>query len=132
MQKLILLLASFWLLAACHSHQSGGSLHLNNGEKWEVNAEMKPAIEAGNKILSEYLAQQGIDYKKLAEDLKNQNDKLIKSCTMKGESHDVLHQWLHPHMKLVEQLADAEDAQKAATIVAQLEQSFNTYQQYFK
>lgn len=132
MQKLILLFVSVSLFSACNSKHSTGEIKLNNGEKWEVNAEMKPHIEQGAKLLSDYLAQSGSDYKKLAEDLKAQNDQLVQSCTMKGESHEELHKWLHPHINLVDQLAKANDPKEAQTLITQLEQSFKTYQNYFK
>lgn len=128
----MLFTASILLLAACHSNQGVADLKLNNGEKWEVNAEMTPHIQQGSQILSDYVAQSSSDYKKLAADLKAQNDQLIKSCTMKGESHDELHKWLHPHMSLVEKLDEAADATEARAIVAQLEQSYKTYQKFFK
>jgi gas vesicle protein len=131
MQKLIFVFATLLFLAACNSAPAG-NVNLNNGEKWAVNAEMKPHIEQGSKLLNDYLAQQGADHKKLAADLKAQNEQLIKSCTMKGESHDELHKWLHPHMALVENLSEATDPKQAETIVAQLEQSFKTYKNHFK
>jgi len=132
MQKLIFLFVSVSLFFACHSNHSTGNIKLNNGEKWEVNAEMKPHIEQGGKILNDYLALSGSDYKKLAADLKAQNDQLVKSCTMKGESHDELHKWLHPHMNLVDKLAETSDPKEAEALIAQLEQSLKTYQNYFK
>jgi hypothetical protein len=132
MQKLILLFAGITLFFACQSHQNTGPIKLNHGEKWAVNAEMKPHIEQGINILNDYVAQSGSDYKKLAADLKTQNDQLVKSCTMSGESHDELHKWLHPHMELVGELAAATDPKTAETIIGQLEQSFKTYQNYFK
>lgn len=132
MQKSIFILASVLLIAACHSHPDAGGLTLNNGEKWKVNAEMKPHIEQGNAILNAYLRQNSTYHKALAEALKNQNDNLIKSCTMKGKSHDELHKWLHPHIKLVEKLSKTDDSSEAAALVAQIEKSFRTYENYFE
>lgn len=131
MQKLMLAFTALLFLAACNSAPTG-DLKLNNGEKWAVNVEMKPHIEKGNLILHDYLAQNESDYKKLSADLKAQNDQLILSCTMKGESHEELHKWLHPHMELIAQLEAATDENAAKTIVTQLEASFNTYQNYFQ
>ena len=131
MQKLIFFSMLILFLGACNSKPQE-NIQLNNGEKWLVNAEMKPHVQLSSKIFSDYLAQSGSDYKKLATDLKDQNDQLIKSCTMKGESHDELHKWLHPHITLVSNLAEAEDATTAKSIVAQLEQSFKTYHNYFQ
>ena len=131
MQKLIVVFSTLLFWAACNTAPIG-NLKLNNGEKWAVNAEMKPHLEKANQVLKEYLTQNGTDYKKLAADLKAQNDQLIKSCTMKGESHDELHKWLHPHIELISKLADASDENLAKSIIAQLEQSVNTYQNYLQ
>lgn len=57
---------------------------------------------------------------------------LIGSCTMQGESHDELHKWLHPHIALIKKLEDAKDPKVAEVIVGQIEQSFQTYQNYFE
>lgn len=132
MQKLIFILAIVSLIAACQSNPDADGLTLNNGEKWKVNAEMKPHIEQGNAVLDAYLRQNSTYYKALAEALKNQNDNLIKSCTMQGKSHDELHKWLHPHIKLVEKLAKTDNSSEAKALVAQIEQSFRTYETYFE
>ncbi len=72
------------------------------------------------------------DYKELGEQLGGQNKRLIKSCTMKGKSHDELHKWLHPHMQLVEALEDAENEQNANKTIKQLKESFQTFHNYFQ
>lgn len=107
-------------------------IQLNNGKKWQVNAEMKPFIEESQQILVEYVITASTDYKTLAMQLKEKNAALIKSCTMQGKSHDELHKWLHPHMELIESLSKAENADAANTIVAQLIKSFETYSTYFE
>ena len=56
----------------------------------------------------------------------------MKSCTMKGESHDELHKWLHPHMELVEELSKAKTDEKANELVSQLRESYQSYNQYFQ
>lgn len=105
---------------------------LNNGEKWIVNKEMKPYIQAGENLLSAYVAAHSEDYKNLAEQLKEKNSLLIKSCTMQGKSHEELHKWLHPHLDLVVALGKAESQQQANELVAQLQQSFHLFHQYFQ
>lgn len=131
MQKLIFFAVTLLFLAACNNAPKG-HLNLNNGEKWTVNIEMRPFIEQGNQLLNDYIAQKSVDHKKLAAELKAKNDNLVESCTMSGESHDQLHKWLHPHMELVEKLGETSDPKVAESIVAQLEHSFLTYQNYFQ
>jgi hypothetical protein len=130
---------SLFLLASCnHSsdvEQGSGqseALSLNEGKKWPVNAEMKPHIEKAHEILKEYQARQDEDFKTLAEALDAQNTSLIKSCTMTGEGHEELHKWLYPHMELIDKLSDAKDKSSADQIISELENSFNTYHEFFK
>ncbi|HMS50766.1 MAG: hypothetical protein IT272_02045 [Chitinophagales bacterium] len=131
-QKLVLMIVGMAIFFACNTNHSKGELKLNNGEKWKVNEEMKPHIEKGNEILKEFISKQDQDYRKLAESLKEQNNALIKSCTMKGESHDELHKWLHPHMELIKKLSNVRDSKEAGGIISELEKSFETYYIYFQ
>jgi len=145
MRKLIWLITGSLFLISCNSksdHQtsdtaiimqdSSSDLTLNNGQQWFVNEEMKPFIEAGEQLIDTYLQSDTQDYQSLAAQLKEQNDRLIKSCTMTGESHEALHQWLHPHLVLVSDLAKADNRQQADTLVQQLKQSFGTFHKYFR
>lgn len=129
-----LILLSLILISSCTSETENNSdgISLNDGEKWQVNAEMKPHIEKGKKILQEYQSAGGSDYKALAEKLENQNAELIKSCTMDGESHNQLHNWLLPHMKLITKLKEAGSASDAEQVIRELENSFKTYENYFE
>lgn len=120
------------LLFGCNAHHSSGGLQLNKGAKWTVNAEMKPHIEKAADVLDAYVSQQSTDYLSLAAQLKEQNDLLIQSCTMKGKSHDELHKWLHPHIELVTALAKAGSSAEAESIVAHIAESFETYQNFFQ
>ncbi|MBW7891309.1 MAG: hypothetical protein H3C48_09875 [Chitinophagaceae bacterium] len=106
-------------------------IELDNGNKWTVNDEMKPFVSKGEELVNSYLQSQQTDYKQLAQQLKEENNQLIKSCTMDGRSHEELHKWLHPHLEMVEELAKEEDAGKAKELVAQLQKSYETYHQYF-
>lgn len=115
-----------------HQHDDEQTISLNNGEKWFVNEEMKPFILEAENILTEYINNNLSNYKILAEQLKEKNLGLIKNCTMKGESHDELHNWLHPHIDLIKKLEQEEDAGNALSIVKELATSFETYHQYFQ
>lgn len=107
-------------------------LSLNKGQKWEVNTEMQAPIAKAEERLQYFLDKGEGDYKSLASDLKEYNQKLIQSCTMKGESHEELHKWLHPHLDLVKDLSSAEKPKEGQAIVKQLQGSFETYHQYFQ
>lgn len=120
---------------AHHEHDSDeaiAAIELNNGEKWAVNNEMKPYVSAGSDLVEGFLKSSGSDYSNLAKQLKQENDKLIKSCTMEGKSHDELHKWLHPHLELVEELKNEKDSSKRKEMVEHLKESYKTYSQYFQ
>jgi len=115
-----------------HQHdESSEAIELNNGEKWLVNEEMKPFVMKGEELANSYIQNNQTDYKALAQQIKEQNDQLIKSCTMDGKSHDELHKWLHPHLEIVKALEDETDVKKASEIVLQLQHSYQNYHRYF-
>jgi len=112
--------------------QKSEAIHLNDGKKWAVNAEMQAPIAKAEERLQYFLDNGQGDYKSLASDLKEYNQKLIESCTMKGESHEELHKWLHPHLDLVKDLSSAEKPEEGKALVKELQESFETYHQYFQ
>ena len=151
MKKIIVLGISSFLLWSCNSNAEKSATHqeaethvahqsdenseimeLNNGEKWVVNEEMKPFVLKGEELVSTYIQDNQTDFKALAEQLKDQNTQLIKSCTMTGKSHDELHKWLHPHLEIVKTLENETDATKANEVVAQLQHSYKEYHEYFQ
>jgi len=107
-------------------------INLNKGQKWQVNEEMKPHIETAEIFLNDFVSNEKEDYHQLAENLSIHNKTLIKSCTMKGESHDELHKWLHPHMELIDKLEKASNLTEANDIISELQKSFETYHRYFE
>lgn len=118
--------------ATHHYNESSEAVELNNGEKWVVNEEMKPFVMKGEELVNTYIQDGQTDYKALAEQLKDQNNQLIKSCTMTGKSHDELHKWLHPHLAIVKTLEDETEAGKTNEIVSQLQHSYKEYHEYFQ
>ncbi len=132
MRNLILIWVSISLLASCSSNQDTSDLMLNDGNKWKVNEEMTPHIQQGNEIMNTYLTEKKTDFQELAKALKTQNSSLIKSCTMKGASHDELHKWLYPHIGFIKSLSSTSDSKEAEKIIIQIKESFETYQKYFE
>jgi hypothetical protein len=114
---------------AQHEHNPATALELNQGQKWQVNPEMKPAIAAAEELL---MRANDTNTTALAAGLESYNKQLIASCTMQGKSHDELHKWLHPHMELVQTLLQAKDAEEAQVAIRQLKTSFQTYHMFFE
>jgi len=107
-------------------------IEMDNGQKWKINLEMKPFIAEEENILKSYTESHSNDFKNLAVQLKEKNSALIKSCTMKGKSHEELHKWLHPHLERVAALEKADNEQQANDLVHQLMKSFQTFHEYFQ
>ncbi len=107
-------------------------LETNHGEKWKVNEEMKPFVSQGAQWVKAYIDEERTDYKRLADALKEQNELLIKNCTMDGKSHDELHKWLHPHLEMVEGLRNSRDEDEAMKRVHELHFSYQKYYDYFE
>jgi hypothetical protein len=112
--------------------ESPESIELNNGEKWKVNEEMVPYIIDAEQILKDYIDSQSTNFLQLAEQLKDKNKGLIQSCTMTGKSHDELHKWLHPHILLINKLGKSENIEEASIVISDLENSFETYHNFFQ
>ena len=115
-----------------HSHESSQMLELNNGERWIVNDEMKPFVKKQEELLNRYIESGNSDHTALADQLQEQNQLLIESCTMTGKSHDELHKWLHPYMALLARLNRAETKEDADRVIAEIEESLETYHAHFK
>lgn len=121
------------IITSCRelSENNDHELQLNNGVKWKINAEMVQPLNQGRKILNEFVNSGSEEYITLASKLTKQNDALISSCTLEGESHDQLHKWLHPHLGLVKQLSKAKSNDVAADLVDQLLMSYQEFDRYF-
>jgi hypothetical protein len=136
MKTILTLLFIPMLLASCShsqqgSEQGGEQIVLVNGQRWKVNEEMKPHVEQGMAILNNFLSKEGGSHKQLADDLKEQNNNLIRSCTMDGQSHDELHKWLLPHIELVKELSEAESEQEVTDVLNRLKASYDVYTAHF-
>lgn len=130
--KIFFYLGLLLLAMNCGNNSNLLPLELNNGQQWIINSEMVPHIERSEKLVTQFMEDGDSNYLKLAEALKENNQLLISSCTMKGKSHDELHKWLHPYIKMVSDLSKAKSSNESKEILQQITNSFDTYHQYFK
>lgn len=116
--------------ATTDEHDENVKLELNNGEKWTMNAEMKPFINEMETQLNAFKPETD-DYKTLGQNLSATNDNLLKSCTIKGTPHDILHAWLLPHMEEIDKLKKADNKEDGNKIVGELKESIVKYHEFF-
>jgi hypothetical protein len=110
-----------------HHHDEHEAIVLNNGEKWKVDDNMMEHIRNMEKDVTAFAGNSDKDYAQLATKLKTNLDLLTSNCTMKGQAHDELHKWLVPYIELVDTL---EKNQSEAEFKA-IQDSFETFNQYF-
>jgi hypothetical protein len=72
------------------------------------------------------------DHVALVDSLFVDIDQLVAACDMKGKAHDVLHEWLMPHMQLAQDLERAKDPIGADSLLHVLALSSDTYDLYFE
>ena len=114
---------------------SGPLLELNNGERWVVSPPMLVPVRRMQQriaIAVEPGAAITLDQAVLADSLFVDLDALVAGCTMEGKAHEELHDWLMPHMQLVQDLEKTTDTTRARTILQQLAASSAEFDRYFE
>lgn len=107
-------------------------LELNDGERWEINEEMRPFLVGGEELIDTYLNEGQSNFADLESALSHQNNELVQSCTMDGKGHDELHKWLNVHLSLTRNLREAENEEAAVLVAEDIRESYDTFHQYFK
>ena len=115
-----------------HHDDKSEAIELNNGEKWQVNANMITHIRNMENDVVSYAKVEQKDYKSLSEKLQSNIDLLTSNCTMKGKAHDELHKWLLPYIDLVKEFSEAKDETEASKHFENIQISFTTFNQYFQ
>ena len=111
------------------SHEATDShVQLNDGERWQANAETTEGIRNMREITGEYLAQEEADIEKLKSELNREFKLIFERCTMKGESHEQLHNYLHPLKHRMEALDETSTRDDLTELQAYLEE----YGEYFE
>lgn len=119
--------------ALVHQHtEESEAIELNQGEKWKVDTTMMIHIRKMESDLITFSEDEQKDYKSLSEKLQSSNDLLTSNCTMEGKAHDELHKWLLPYIDLVNKLSEITEKTEAEAQYKKIEQSFITFNRYFK
>jgi hypothetical protein len=141
MNKLIVLVT--FVFAACtgttqqdakeaqaeHQTENAAAPQLDNGAKWKTDAATKKNVAALKQVMNDsaFIAAPG----KLAAALQNRLDTLINQCTMQGQAHEALHQWLEPIIHSVKELKEdgekESERQEALTAIRKALEDFDKY-----
>ncbi|MCD6543333.1 MAG: hypothetical protein J7K34_02380 [Flavobacteriaceae bacterium] len=115
-----------------HQHKKNNSLILNHGELWMANIETTQGIDNMIALIGSFSNKESVEaYTKLKTSLDKEFGTILKECTMKGESHDQLHNFLIPMQELFEGLASS-DLKTCKDSYDTLKNHLKEYQKYFK
>lgn len=119
--------------AAGEDASGGGSdgITLNNGERWAANAETTAGIK-NMQALVDAMPENPTpeDYHALKASLETSFDGILQQCTMTGEAHNQLHNFLMPMKDMFEGLG-AEDDESCRKSLDSLHGHLGTYHSYF-
>lgn len=105
---------------------------LNNGEKWPANAETTEGIHTMSALLNALPAEpKAEDYRTLQTELDKAFGTIIQKCTMTGEAHNQLHNFILPIKDMIQEL-DSEDINECKSVSDKLKQHLKEYENYFQ
>ena len=115
-----------------HQHKEENNLSLNSGELWIANMETTQGIDNMLALMSSFSDKESVEaYANLKTSLDKEFGTILKECTMKGESHDQLHNFLVPMQEMFEGLASS-DLKTCKDRYNTLNNHLKEYPKYFK
>lgn len=112
------------------SHHSEDELRLNNAEKWKANIETTKGVLAMQKHMDDFRNSENRNYNQLKSQLELEFKTIFEKCTMKGESHEQLHNFLFPMRAYFSALSN--DSETAEAAYVQLDSYLPIYFEYFE
>jgi len=112
------------------SEQNG--IELNDGKRWLANSETTEGIKNMVRIMNTFNEKEDIKaYATLTKSLKTEFSMVFEKCTMKGEAHNQLHNFLIPINDLFEPLGSS-NLKKCQDSYDKLNRHLKVYPTYFK
>lgn len=114
------------------THESEGVLVLNNGNLWMANAETTEGIQNMSQLVTNFTDTENMEaFPELKSKLEAEFGAIISKCTMTGEAHNQLHNYLLPMKPLFKDLA-SEDLATRKFGLEKLTKHLSEYSAYFK
>ncbi len=90
-------------------HNESEGLQLDDGKRWAANTETTDGINNMIALLDSFSEKEDVAaYGKLSEELQSEFNLIIQKCTMKGESHNQLHNFILPMKDLFQGISSSE------------------------
>lgn len=114
-----------------HAH-TDTELTLNNGELWQANPETTEGVNKMIEIVDAFSDTENIEaYSTLSEELKTEFGLIFKRCTMKGEAHNQLHNFLIPINAQFKNL-DSKNLEQCQKAYQELKDHLAIYNNFFE
>jgi hypothetical protein len=142
MNKIIKILIIALTFGACNTQESKllDDVKLDNGVAWNANIETTNGMHSMQEVILAF-RKQNIDslsktekievYNTVNLELKKEFNLIIKSCSMKGEAHNQLHNYILPMLKMFEGIG-SNDILIIENNFQALDYRLEFYQVYFK
>lgn len=109
-----------------HNTADGSAVQLDNGKTWEANAETTEGVKSMQAIVAGFDPATG-DGELFKEELTAEFKDIFAKCTMTGESHEQLHNYLIPLHKMLDKLTASPSPEQ----LTEMSQYLGTYENYF-
>ena len=109
-----------------HDNADGSAVQLDNGKPWEANVETTEGVKSMQAIVAGFDPATG-DGEVFKEELTAEFKDIFAKCTMTGESHEQLHNYLIPLHKMLEKLTTSPSQEQ----ITEMSQYLGTYENYF-
>jgi len=103
------------------------TVSLNEGQLWEANAETTQGIKNMQQLITDYSTESG-NSEELISNLKAEFSMIFKKCTMTGEAHEQLHNYLIRLKTKIDGLSEGVTVEKTEDFKTYLEEYFNYFQ----
>jgi hypothetical protein len=114
-----------------HDHAEN-KLVLNDGKHWIANAETTTGVNNMIRIMNSFSDQNNVEaYALLTKNLKKEFTMIFQKCTMTGESHNQLHNFLVPIKDVFETLSSS-DLKKCQDSFQKLNKHLGEYKKFFE
>jgi len=106
-------------------------IELNNNSQWEANESTTAGIHKMKQTVQQFeITDNSYDFLNLKTQLERSFAEIIRNCTMKGEAHDRLHDYLMPLKDYMQQL-ESENEKKRLEALQQLQIHLEAYDKFF-
>lgn len=113
------------------ANEQVSTVFLNNGEKWPANPETTQGIRNMEAHINTFMEQSKVeDCLPLRAKMEEEFNMIIQKCTMEGEAHNQLHNYLIPIAEMINKW-DTRDIQLCIDTVNELKKHLNEYNKYF-